>query len=254
MPFDADLNPVLGEFFALKADHFTPERAPVFHYMIWAHGYNGGTSSGRSMNIPHSDFIVTLGLWSSPGGTLDQQVGTFIHELGHNLGLMHGGGEHRGFKPNHLSVMNYSFQTRGVPFGAQQLFDYQRFPLTALSETDLLEEKGLGRSPALQGYRTIYNNPFDRLTEASAHASVDWDTDAAIDASPVAVDLNDDDLRTVLLATPNEWGQLIFNGGSIGSPQSLAGAAALAETTSAELPVEELTLEMLREIEEELQQ
>jgi hypothetical protein len=197
---------------------------------------------------------VTLGLWPTPGGTPDQQVGTFIHELGHNLGLTHGGSEHTGFKPNHLSVMNYSFQTRGVPFRSEQRFEYQRLPLPALTETNLLERNGLGRSPALQGYRTIYNNPLDRFTEAPAHAAIDWDTDGTIDTEPVAVDLNDDDVRTALLATPTEWGQLVFNGGSIGSGLSLSEALAFAETTSDELPVEELTPEMLNELDQELQQ
>ena len=114
VPFDADLNPVDREFAALKAAHFDRRRAPVYHYMIWANGYGGNTSSGNSFAIPNSDFLVTLGLWNATnGGTDNEKIGTFIHELGHNLGLMHGGSEHRNYKPNHLSIMNYLFQTRG---------------------------------------------------------------------------------------------------------------------------------------------
>src|SRR4051794_24980718 len=35
--------------------------------------------------------MITLGDWATPGGTLQQQEGTFMHELGHSLGLTHGG-------------------------------------------------------------------------------------------------------------------------------------------------------------------
>ena len=38
----------------------------------------------------------------------------FIHELGHNLGLKHGGTDNLNYKPNYLSVMNYFFQFGGV--------------------------------------------------------------------------------------------------------------------------------------------
>ena len=37
-----------------------------------------------------------------------------MHELGHNLGLRHGGDDNVHRKPNYLSVMNYSFQTTGM--------------------------------------------------------------------------------------------------------------------------------------------
>lgn len=252
VPHDADLAPVVFEFFEIKAEHFDPTRAPLFHYMIWADGYDGGTSSGRSMGIPASDFVVTLGRWPTAGGTSDQKVGTFIHELGHNLGLTHGGSDHVGFKPNHLSVMNYSFQTRGIPFFAETRFDYQRFALPSLVETNLDENNGLGRNPSLLGYRSIYNSPSDVFTEAPAHASIDWNVDGTVDIASVAVDLNNDNLRNTLFTTPNEWGQIIYNGGSIGSPLALSGAMAAAEAAAEPFPVEELTVEMLQEIEAEI--
>jgi hypothetical protein len=54
--------------------------------------------------------------------TVMNQGGTFMHELGHNLGLRHGGGSDLNgdaedtptFKPNYLSVMNYKFQLVGI--------------------------------------------------------------------------------------------------------------------------------------------
>jgi hypothetical protein len=253
VPYDRDLNPVLSEFAALKRVHFDKNRAPIFHYMIWADRYDGRNSSGRSMGIPSSDFIVTLGGWRTPGGTPDQKVGTFIHELGHNFGLKHGGSDHVGYKPNHISVMNYSFQTRGIPFFSDSRFEYQRFSLPALVETRLNERAGLGRSPSLQGYNTIYSSPSGRV-EVPAHNAIDWNSNTRIDTRRVEADINGDNLRNTLSSTPNEWGQLIYNGGSIGSLLSLAGALETAEAAFSPFPVEELTYEMSVELETELAQ
>src|SRR5690606_8136114 len=97
VPLDLDLNPYAAEFYAIKgnAANFNVERTILFHYMIWANAYGGGTSSGVSMGIPAADFIVTLGpAWGVvPDG---YKIGTFVHELGHNLNLTHGGapGDH----------------------------------------------------------------------------------------------------------------------------------------------------------------
>jgi len=38
-----------------------------------------------------------------------------MHELGHNLGLKHGGAEASNFKPNYISVMNYAYNLNGIP-------------------------------------------------------------------------------------------------------------------------------------------
>ena len=37
-----------------------------------------------------------------------------MHELGHNLGLEHGGRDDGNYKPNYLSVMNYLYEG-GIP-------------------------------------------------------------------------------------------------------------------------------------------
>ncbi len=48
-------------------------------------------------------------------GSRAEQAGTFMHEFGHAVGLDHGGDDVLNNKPNYLSVMNYSFQSCGVP-------------------------------------------------------------------------------------------------------------------------------------------
>lgn len=247
VPYDADLSPLIPEFAAIKAANFDAKRAPVFHYMIWANGYNGGSSSGYSMNIPHSDFIVTLGRWNgNAGGTDLQKIGTFIHELGHNLGLKHGGSEHVNYKPNHLSVMNYNFQTAGILRHGSRLFSYQPFPLPALRERTLRERDGLGRSGMLQGYHTIFKDGLGTRQELPCHDAIDWNGNASADADPQSVDLNGDTLQGELLSTPDEWAQLIYNGGAIGSQDTLEGALEDARDRFEIMPFEELTEETER--------
>src|SRR6185295_10405450 len=76
------------------------------------------------------------------------QARTFMHELGHSLGLQHGGLDEVNYKPNHFSVMNYMYQVyrnkNPIPL------DYGRVA-TTLDETSLDETVGIpktGLSPA----------------------------------------------------------------------------------------------------------
>jgi hypothetical protein len=118
---------------------------PFAHYAVFAHrstcdsaidcaqatcvspsGRARFNETGRS-EAPGNDIIISMGQFQDsnlPARTLTQG-GTFMHELGHNLGLEHGGplfigGVAQGdqvklnFKPNYLSVMNYSHQSRGI--------------------------------------------------------------------------------------------------------------------------------------------
>ena len=82
-------------------------RAPVFHLSISVHNHGCSTnnSSGLSRGATPTDSIISLGSYlnttvdannnviilSTEGGTVNQQAGTFMHELGHCLGLDHGG-------------------------------------------------------------------------------------------------------------------------------------------------------------------
>ncbi|HEY1248527.1 MAG TPA: hypothetical protein VGE97_06045, partial [Nitrososphaera sp.] len=84
-----------------------------------------GFSSGVA-EVLGNDFVISLGCgWgafdTSPR-SIAQQAGTFMHELGHNLGLHHGGAAtikvgsrttadfKMNCKPNYFSVMNYARQ------------------------------------------------------------------------------------------------------------------------------------------------
>ncbi|MEH2565037.1 hypothetical protein [Bradyrhizobium sp. AZCC 2289] len=242
--YQDDLIPLAQAFAAVKAGSFDVKQAPVFHYMIWANGYDQGTSSGNALNIPNSDFVVTLGRWNNgAGGTNDQKIGTFIHELGHDLGLHHGSVDDVNYKPNHLSVMNYSFQTIGIMLNGRRVFSYQPFALPSLDENRLSEPNGLGHDPLLAQSTTIF---FDvnagSFVEVPAFGSIDWNRSNVIDTATVSADINNDGTRTVLSAIPNEWGRLNFKGGSIGSQMSLS--------TLSQLKVEDIAPALRQELDE----
>jgi hypothetical protein len=217
---DSDLNPVEAEFDAIKAANFDPDRARIFHYMVWAHNYEGGSSSGLSFGIGADSFIVTLGSWPSHGSS-NAKVGTFIHELGHNLGLRHGGDQNRNYKPNYLSLMTYAFQIDGVPRtdGGPAYFGYSKAELKPLAESALVESDGLDDRRA-RSYRTKWWCPSGVLatTPGSANDPIDWNCNASIGGT-VSVDANGDDAMTSLTGF-RDWGNLVFDGGTIG-----AGAA-----------------------------
>jgi hypothetical protein len=102
------------------------------------------TTSGVS-DIGGSDSLITLGLWG-PAGQTDQVVaGTFMHELGHSIGLTHGGFYYDtpnsyvptiepNCKPNYQSIMSYNFQVDLLDNGA---LDYSSQALNTLNEDSL---------------------------------------------------------------------------------------------------------------------
>ena len=104
-------------------------------------------------------------------GSVQEQGGTIMHELGHTLTLAHGGTYYAlnssvptyefNCKPNFLSVMSYLFQARGfpdpvlLPDGTHPI-DYsgqtvQPMPLQPLDETQLNELTGIGLGVDSQG-------------------------------------------------------------------------------------------------------
>jgi uncharacterized repeat protein (TIGR01451 family) len=146
------LNPFCGMdgiFYDTKAANFNPIRELVFRYALSGPA-STGCEKGGSGEIGGNDFAEH----NFDGGTI-------MHELGHNLGLEHGGDVGFNCKPNYVSVMDYDEQlgiqvsssSAVVPGafmvnGAVQILDYSppRFPggrgmapLADLVEDDLDE-------------------------------------------------------------------------------------------------------------------
>lgn len=189
--------------------YFDETLLPFVHYAVYAHAIDDGSStSGVCCN--QGGFIVSLGNWGlanadstladvdffDPAGDQDLRLvieaGTFMHELGHSLGLGHGGADNINFKPNYLSIMNYTFQTRGILQSddpARINIDYSRALLPDLDERALREEDLLCTDtdcePLLTGWRTGGNSHFSDIT-----TETDWNDSGSIDVDPVVVDIN----------------------------------------------------------------
>lgn len=198
--------------------NFDPARTGIFYYMIWADLYSNGSSSGVAWS-PGMDFLVTVGQTYYGRASSNIRVGTFIHEFGHNLALGHGGNDNINYKPNYLSVMNYSYQFNGVPrVSGGNYFGFSNRQGLTLDENAIIESRGLG--PAAAGY--TYTNSRFSLSRAAAHKNLDFNKNGVIDADPIKVDINNDGQYTQLTA-PNDLLLMRFQS------RKFAGGASLDE-------------------------
>lgn len=178
------------EFDAIKAANFATARERYFHYALMPHFFDSGHSGAADIN--GDDMVVSLGCSANNVFVAN----TLMHELGHNLGLRHGGFENRHNKPNYNSVMNYRYQLTGVDTDCDSLtdfvLDYSRGTRIDLYEPALVEIEGVC------GFSTI---------------PIDWNMDGDIDSSPVTSDLDGaDGTNSPVLEDFDDWGALNFDG------------------------------------------
>jgi probable HAF family extracellular repeat protein len=249
--------------------NFPPERAPIFHYMIFAHSIgvfndkgNLQNTSGKSQGIPTNSFVVALGYYSGFVGTSRQQAGTFMHELGHNLGLGHGGQDDVNYKPNYLSVMNYAFQMGGlITGGIPGLLDYSRFSdIPPLDDTSLDDHVGINGGPLTANYGTSYycpggnpsNDPLLNIGQRyvlNANGPIDWACSGIITIAVksdinAAYDESTPNVRIPLYGVLNsfeDWSNLIYTGGGIGGSGISAGFRNTLRDYETQVPINPAT-------------
>jgi len=165
---DSVPDPAIDSFDEYKANYFgtAAERAAnpnfyqakmdVYHYALFIHTRCGSTSTQQSSGAaewPGNDLEVSLGYPGWWGNVIDghdtgsntYKGSTFMHELGHNLGLRHAGSTDLPHcKPNYLSVMNYAFQFPTILTGSDWTMDYSHNVLNSLNESALVEGTGIG--------------------------------------------------------------------------------------------------------------
>ncbi|MFB2557029.1 cell wall-binding repeat-containing protein [Herbiconiux liangxiaofengii] len=240
------------------ADLVLKAKRQSFHYGIvgdemWSlngEGVLAPSGSSGMAELPGNEFMITLGGLFNDGGTVDQQAGTLMHELGHNLGLHHGGGDDVACKPNYVSVMNYSRQFSAGYDTARKL-DYSRDKLPTLDEESLDENVGLRGS---LGDWVAYTND-TWWTTAQAKGPIDWNDDKdayilfglnPINKDPVGVNVNDfqtgpctgadDGAGKTQLVGYDDWDNLVYD---FRATTDFAPGVHASTTTYEELPADE---------------
>ncbi|WP_136708197.1 DUF11 domain-containing protein [Agromyces sp. H66] len=106
---------------AFPTANFDPDRRWIFRYAISTQsdqdtdgaGPDTGCGSGGQGEIGGNDFV-----------DFNHDGGTVMHELGHTLGLRHGGNENGNCKPNYVSIMDYDEQFGIARAGGGAIIDY----------------------------------------------------------------------------------------------------------------------------------
>lgn len=161
----------------------------VFHYALFVNRWAGDLSASGIAEVWGNDIMISLGAFSGGVGSRDEQAGTFMHELGHNLKLHHGGpyADKINCKPHYLSVMNYAYQFKN--FDTSRPLEYSRSDIEPPGTTSLSESNPMERPIALRSYpggeRNIVFGPTNPppLPLPTTNAQINWDRDAEYEPS-----------------------------------------------------------------------
>ncbi|WIV57784.1 hypothetical protein [Amycolatopsis nalaikhensis] len=247
----------------------------AFHYVVSAH-WDRADYAGQTDRIPGQFIVVNNcgtrrvprflffggGLRHTCAASDADQAANLMHELGHNLGLHHGGAGPMAtddledqFKPNYLSVMSYNFSHSGVPGIGLTYSQWGPASLPVLDENSLSEPAGIQKldNSIPAAARTFYYCPADgKMRTVKLGAGIDWNCKSGREPSPVSANIDfpryvrQKDgfafLNTKRTLSPHEdWSTLLYGGDLIGQssttypgPIALADQRALAEPTREE--------------------
>ncbi|HEX4816221.1 MAG TPA: DUF11 domain-containing protein [Nonomuraea sp.] len=172
-----------------------------FRYGMFINGLTGlGRTSGQAEldDRGGNDFVVSLGRWTTQmltnvGGLADAEMSTLLHELGHTLGLGHGGRRDNGTvdldncKPNYFSVMNYPLQFRDVD--GNRPLDFSTAATAPLDEKDALDEI-VKPGIAGVGNRFVIHGVAGRWVTHRADGQIDWNGDTRNDTTTAREDID----------------------------------------------------------------
>lgn len=191
-------------------------------YMEYLHQLTDSPTASGYAEIGGNDVAITLGAFAGGVGSTEQQAGTTLHEIGHNIFLNHGGAFDNDIncKPNYLSVMNYLFQFEDTLTGRP--FDFSHQKLADLVETNLDENVGITLSvhPTEGILNTVVGpestSPSSTLIETATGQAVDYNrntdsTDTGVSANinffdSIGGDCISTDLTT--LVGHNDWSNI----------------------------------------------
>jgi hypothetical protein len=217
---DGDVDGFGSEHAAYKAANFASNRNGYFHYAMHPHSYNGGNSSGLAEM--YGDDLITATHWFH--ARHQYVTGTIMHELGHNLGLRHGGNERQNRKPNYNSVMNYQYQFPGVDnnctIPGDGVLDYSHGTRPSLDENALDEADGIceDTAPVNALWKTDWNDDGDFDDVLAMNIDGKWedhdgDTRCSDNGNYCVLDESKIyNSNLTVLTDHNDWANLVFTG------------------------------------------
>ncbi|WNG51514.1 DUF11 domain-containing protein [Archangium minus] len=114
-------------------------------------------------------------------GTNEIVAATYMHELGHTLGLRHGGSDDLNCKPNYVSIMSYFFQTAGIH--PTRKLNYSERELEPLNENQLNENYVITAFPLDIIYWGHTGNAVSGSDKSLPH--INWNEDTDKDGKPI---------------------------------------------------------------------
>ncbi len=216
---------------------FALNRKDSFHYALFGHAIaattplsapEAGSTSGVG-DLPGGDFMVTLGLWRSdvPAvdqvGTVLQQAGTLMHELGHNLALHHGGWNDTPVcMPDYPSVMNYLYQVAGLTDSSgNEHIDYSYGLELPMSENFLSSAFPIAFPAGIQNYKVRYFGPYNSAIDTPGQASKVFCNGNLLNAGSI----------------PGEGQYVLLQGASVSTPDWSNGTVPLGKIITTGLDV-----------------
>ena len=223
--------------YSIKSANMDIRRKPIFRYLLLANSQqaSGNASASGSAELIGDDFMVTLGNWNLKAGTIAQvnyQAATIMHELGHTLGLRHGGDENTNNKPNYFSVMNYFYQITGLPSptgaGVNQRYyywqsNYQNQSFLGYSGANPYPEAKIDDGPLSASFKIDFSNGSGQVLDernlqetlmigrgADAGQYADWNLNGQSESSAQAIDLDKNGVQSTL-HDHDDWSNIILN-------------------------------------------
>ncbi|MDR1412352.1 MAG: VWA domain-containing protein [Actinomycetes bacterium] len=274
------------EWGELVKNNLSESRQRVFRHALMLDNSSGKTMGLANGNVSQyfwvstAHFIYDKDISSS---VRDRAISaTFMHELGHTLGLGHGGRsiddnpDHTLYKPNYLSIMNYLFLS-GIPYSSKLgestgfLLDYSSYEMPPLVEKKLSETEGIdldnvtesrgfitqiSKNRKWPGYdektKTYNGKPIWILPGHGVDYNGDGDTEDVI-----KMDLGREWTSGgytaygkvfSVLESHNDWNNLVFVGGSVGASAEILSTP---EIDTASMPEEPTYKEMKQLIQNE---
>jgi hypothetical protein len=248
----------------LRAVHFdAAHRRGVYRYLVVGHDVdfeNNDEYSGKA-GLGSDKAIVGYGLEVDPAGMAKVE----LHEIGHTLGLEHGGFEEKNYKPNYLSVMNYGVQRLwDVREGVWRL-DYSWYDHNDLDEANVDESNAFksGSVPYARLYEATWEcqlaRPFplppvlvrvaapvhaDLPTLGPAARRIDFDCNGVLGDSGYTKDFDSgEDPQLTVHQGHADWSDLDlafqrgngFHGGAAASPEETRATASSWQRAQARL-------------------